>query len=407
MNYKVILGPPGTGKTKELMDICGRAIVNEEIAKNKIGFLSFTKQAAKEAVSRATHDYATDKELPYFRTIHSLAFWLCGIRTDQIVSYKHLSEFARKHNYQFTFKKQMEDGTMVGRTADDQAYSLIQLAAVKMISVQEQWEQQQISQPLDIGRFDALNMYDRYEKFKHENHLLDFSDILYKFVEQPKRIRLDLLCIDEAQDLSKLQWKAIEPLMHDASLTYIVGDDDQAIYEWSGADIDRFIYYGAFNERTVLSQTHRYGLSVHTLANRVIQKCKKRIEKEYHPNPNVMTEIIRILDYDSVNWNEDILVLARNAYQLEEVINHLEDINVKYNLLGSQNQSKDAHIRIGTIHSAKGGQADSVVLLTDMSPTTYEHIKTDAETRVWYVGITRAKYKLYIMESKGLYYYDL
>jgi superfamily I DNA/RNA helicase len=404
MNIKAILGPPGTGKTEELMGICKDAIIGGT-SKNKIGFLSFTRQAAREAISRATYDYATEKELPYFRTIHSLAFWLGGIRTDQIIGYKHLAEFARRHNYQLTFKRQMEDGTVVGRTPDDQAYSLIQLAAVKMISVQEEWENTTAVSPLDIGRSEVLTMYNHYLKFKHEERLMDFSDMLLKFIESPKRIRLDLLCIDEAQDLSRLQWRMIEPFITDADQVYIVGDDDQAIFEWSGADIHRFQNYCISNPK-ILSQTHRYGEDIHALANKIIGRCKKRIPKDYIANPSVESHITRICDFDDVDWSGDVLVLARNTYQLEDVTDFLEDVNIKYNLLGQQ-QTKDRHVRIGTIHAAKGAQADKVVLLTDMSAATYESVNRDSEVRVWYVGATRAKYQLYIMEAKGVYGYDI
>ena len=47
--------------------------------------------------------------------------------------------------------------------------------------------------------------------------------------------------IDEAQDLSLLQWEMVRKIWSRAEKTYIAGDDDQAIFKWAGADVDHFI----------------------------------------------------------------------------------------------------------------------------------------------------------------------
>ena len=69
----------------------------------------------------------------------------------------------------------------------------------------------------------------------------------------------------------------------------------------------------------------------------------------------------------------------------------------------------EPRITISTIHGAKGGEADNVVLLSDMGLNAYNAMidNEDAEHRVWYVGVTRAKKKLYICEPSTQYIYDL
>ncbi|MDH5664721.1 MAG: ATP-dependent helicase [Nitrosopumilus sp.] len=66
-------------------------------------------------------------------------------------------------------------------------------------------------------------------------------------------------------------------------------------------------------------------------------------------------------------------------------------------------------ININTIHGVKGGEADNIFLLTDVARTSYNAMtyNADAEHRVFYVGITRAKQNLFIMQPQGNYYYDL
>jgi superfamily I DNA/RNA helicase len=67
--------------------------------------------------------------------------------------------------------------------------------------------------------------------------------------------------------------------------------------------------------------------------------------------------------------------------------------------------SKEARVKLSTIHSAKGGEADNVLLILDNTKTIREAIekspdKEDEENRIWYVGVTRTKQNLYIMAAK-------
>ena len=70
----VILGPPGTGKTTTLLNVVDEAIASG-IAPERIAYLAFTRKAAHEAQDRAIARFNIDSDrLPYFRTLHSLAF---------------------------------------------------------------------------------------------------------------------------------------------------------------------------------------------------------------------------------------------------------------------------------------------------------------------------------------------
>ena len=74
---------------------------------------------------------------------------------------------------------------------------------------------------------------------------------------------------------------------------------------------------------------------------------------------------------------------------------------------GEKILSADPRIRVSTIHRAKGGEADNVAILMDSTKACVESEDQDAERRVWYVGITRAKKELHIIEKSGRYGFDL
>jgi superfamily I DNA/RNA helicase len=78
-------------------------------------------------------------------------------------------------------------------------------------------------------------------------------------------------------------------------------------------------------------------------------------------------------------------------------------------LRNGESLTKPPRIHINTIHGVKGGEADNVVLLSDMTTATWEgqSMNKDAEHRVWYVGATRCKNSLHIIRPRGRFYYEI
>ena len=71
---------------------------------------------------------------------------------------------------------------------------------------------------------------------------MDFNDLITTLIKKQNKIpKLKAIFIDEAQDLSPLQWKLVDILKNKTEHLYLAGDDDQAIYAWAGADVNRFI----------------------------------------------------------------------------------------------------------------------------------------------------------------------
>jgi superfamily I DNA/RNA helicase len=64
-------------------------------------------------------------------------------------------------------------------------------------------------------------------------------------------------------------------------------------------------------------------------------------------------------------------------------------------------------ISISTIHQSKGGEADNVVLLTDMGRLSFENSHRDEENRVWYVAVTRTRQNLFIVRPRGIRHYAI
>ena len=100
------------------------------------------------------------------------------------------------------------------------------------------------------------------------------------------------------------------------------------------------------------------------------------------------------LTYDkSVNWFDVFVVDYEECLYIREMLSYGEKL------------SKDARVKLSTIHAAKGGEAENVLLILDNTKTIRESAeknedKADEENRVWYVGVTRTKQNLYIMSAR-------
>lgn len=487
-----IFGPPGTGKTTRLLDMVERAL-GEGIPPQRIAFLAFTRKAATEAKERAATRFGLNPDdLVYFRTLHSLAYRLLGVRQKDLIAGEHMRELSSQIGINLTIQQMNDmDDMDISKMADHPILSLINLARLKKKDLRQEYNSSDIQHTWEEVDFVNRN----YTAYKKANLLMDYTDLLELFVTKADIIcpTFDIAFLDEAQDLSPLQWDIAHAIDKKSTRMYCAGDDDQAIYRWAGADPDYFIDLDCSAE--VLEQSYRIPLAVHQIAERIVTRIEKRFPKKYEPRRDLgcvsrvnsinqldmahgswlimaqanymlspITQDLRSMGYlfernghrsisakltESVNGWESLrkgysvtlhtaqaifslmsgngVRIARGMKKIkaeDDEVFTLKDLQEHHGLLATQDMiwseamdkisdtdrayitallrrgekfNAKPRIKLSTIHGTKGGEADNVALLTDLSYSAMETGGDDLH-RVFYVGVTRAKENLFIFE---------
>ena len=447
-------------------------------------------------------------KLIYFKTLHAMAFRLLGLDSSSLLSETGMKDFARSQGLRITGDYIRKKGLPHRMTPGDKIMQIIGVSELCNKSIRDYMVENNIHDiPINIVEKVAHN----YKAFKILNSQYDYTDMLIMAkntdIEVPE---LDYLFIDEAQDLSSLQWILVNKLASKAEHIVISGDDKQAVNSFNGADVDTFLSLPGRVE--TLKQSYRTPRLVYDVANKLVEKMTtyrkegavwrpRRIEGTYN--------IISSLPLDKIQKGGDWLILARGGYQLQTLANELykmeagqkpilftlnnmppvdldayaiiwlykrynkdmirnlvsppdsrntpdqiankkkyqrilnkfirnafpleeaankewheifvnEDpvklryLQKTYPLYESYGDEmfKKATVRLMTIHSAKGREADNVVVYLNVPKTVSDTLRyddSDIEIKVFYVAITRAKQNLYLYQDKKqrYSYYDL
>jgi DNA helicase-2/ATP-dependent DNA helicase PcrA len=493
---KKVFGPPGSGKTTYLLNVVDQEL-SAGISPANIGYFSFTRKAATEARDRAIAKFphlSAQTDFPFFRTLHSLAFYCLSVKVDDMMQPEHYVEFAQQAGIQLDVNTDSEEGYV---KADNPILNEINLARIRGHDLRTHYNQC----GLDIEWYHFEFVERTYRHYKTARSLLDFTDLLEMVVlEQSRLPKLEVLIVDEAQDLSRLQWQLVYALAKRSKRIFLGGDDDQAVFTWAGADVRSFLEFEG--DVHILQQSYRVPSSVHTLANKVVHRIRSRQQKEWKPRdyvgavrsyyrfedvaindgqwlilastnymlnpihewlksngvlfernnvPSISTQMIKaVLDWERLRKGIALgLVDVQGVYKYlgsqsvargfktfkgdPDVLEYtLKDLQQSYGLLTTEvwheslirisedkreylrailrrgfKLSSADRIKLSTIHGAKGGEADNVMLLLDLSPRFAKDYATNSDdvNRLFYVGITRTKQELHLIlpkqQSKG------
>ena len=308
-----IFGPPGTGKTENLLKRVQRYL-RQGYSPDEICYVSFTNKAVNECVARVRKRFKEydEDDFKYFRTLHSLA----RQQFAEIPVLDPKADMLMFHTQYGTVKVNYKEGH------DDQKvynnWSLQIYDRARNMKVDPVWlYKQQSRKAVRLQQFKSIiNGYEEFKTMELENgqrtpDRLDFTDMVQRYITDGLVIPFKVLMVDEAQDLTPLQWDMVVKIAEAVDRVYIAGDDDQAIYEWNGADVNLFQTFPG--KSLVLKKSVRLNKNIHYFSSCILHSMgNNRIEKEFYSNGKEGS-IQRWNGLKKVPWDLDgsWMVLAR------------------------------------------------------------------------------------------------
>lgn len=483
---------------KEHLYQCDEGIVThntrrliEEVSKEletrrpeELAFVTFTRKGAEEGLRRVCSKLMFEPEdLPYFRTLHSLTFHALNLKGTQMFGRLDQRKFNKEFGYNVN-RCEVDTGK-VAATTDSLYLDFYDMERSGALTSKQLAE-------ADIEKAYYNQIVRDYEAYKAREEKVDFFDCLIKYVENGEALPVKVAMIDEAQDITALQWRVIEKAFRKAEKIIIAGDDKQSIYAYSGARPDFLIQLSKQFPVEHLSKSYRIPYSVYKLSVAITNFIGEKTEQKAEPRMengegmimqlNGLERILNFFDESCIKNDPDKTawyILARNNCFLEEPKKVLEEALIpywtaegffmggeimkrlkdyenfkmegyrdpkkkedfqrkfgiedftqpftetnlftegrkwvyasyieKYGLKKLEEMCKwNPQVLVSTIHHVKGGECQNCAIMLDTTRKTKGNVfeNIDEELRILYVGVTRAKENLFLIDSKNGEGYD-
>lgn len=332
-NVKVLLSQAGSGKTRRLIEEVSKEL--ETRRPEELAFVTFTRKGADEGLRRVCSKLMLEPEdLPYFRTLHSLTFHAMNYKASQMFSRIDQRKFNKEYGYNVN-RCEVSTGK-VTPTKDSTYLDFYDMERSGALT-----SKQLVEADIELGYYHQL--VHRYEDYKAQQGLVDFFDCLIKFVQDGEPLPVKVAMIDEAQDITALQWKVIEKAFAKAEKIIIAGDENQSIYSYSGARPDFLIELARTFPVEHLSVSYRIPQAVYRIAKAITTFIGDKTDKPFNPRLEndegmviQLNELDRLKNFISDRGLKDDknncawYILARNNCFLDRPKMLLEDKLIPY-----------------------------------------------------------------------------
>ncbi|PLX77331.1 MAG: ATP-dependent DNA helicase PcrA [Desulfuromonas sp.] len=327
----LILAGAGSGKTRALTRRIAWLIREHGVAPRQILAVTFTNKAAAEMRERV-EDLLGPAEGLWVSTFHSACVRILRQDIGRLGYDSHFTIYDDQDQERLLKQVLKEMNVPEKALKPRAAANAIDSAKNKGLA------------PDQVPRNDPhgeliASVYDHYQRRLQESNALDFNDLLLLtlrlFDEYPEALeywqnRFHYILVDEFQDTNKVQYRLVRQLAERHNNLCVVGDDDQSIYSWRGAEVSNILDFEADNPGCKvirLEQNYRSSQSILNAAQAVVDKNIGRKGKElWTENPEGDPLTIEALPDDL----EEGRYLAREIRRLQKGGRHLRDIAIFY-----------------------------------------------------------------------------
>ena len=366
----LVVAGAGSGKTKVLTSRIAHIIKNKKAFPNQILSVTFTNKAAKEMHFRVSKILKSEAVgLSWLGTFHSIC-----------------AKILRKHakaaglNSNFTILDTDDQTRLIKNICKSENIDSKKLSPKFILAIIDKWKNKGwfpddvILNKKDIFEKTILPIYIIYQKKLIDLNCCDFGDLILhcvKILENNKDIceiynkNFKYILVDEYQDTNYIQSRWLNILAQSNKNICCVGDDDQSIYSWRGAEIKNFLEFDKIYENTKvirLEENYRSTQNILSVASELISNNKKRVGKTLKTNSdegdlinlncyrNGKEEAIGLSDEIEKKLKKNfslnqITILVRAIFQTREFEERFLKIGLPYRIIGGTKFYERAEIK--------------------------------------------------------------
>ncbi len=354
----LIVAGAGSGKTKVLTSRIAHIIRSHKAFSNQILAVTFTNKAAKEMqnrVSKLLKKEATG--LPWLGTFHSISAKILR---------KHADAVGLKSN--FTIIDQDDQARLIKNICKAENIDIKKISPKYILSVIDKWKNKGFYpenvnlKKKEILERNFLNVYKIYQQKLKDLNSADFSDLILhtlKIFEKYQDItniyskKFKYILVDEYQDTNFIQSEWLRYLSKINKNLCCVGDDDQSIYSWRGAEIKNFLEFDKIYEKTKiirLEKNYRSTQNILNVASKLIEHNQNRVGKTLYTKQeegelitldcfrNVKDEAVEISstieNFKKKHSLNEIAILVRAIFQTREFEERFLKVGIPYRIIG-------------------------------------------------------------------------
>jgi len=366
----LIVAGAGSGKTKVLTSRIAHIIKEKRAFPNQILSVTFTNKAAKEMQTRVSKMLgSTATSLSWLGTFHSICAKILR---------KHAS--AANLNSNFTIIDTDDQIRLIKNICKSENIDIKQLSPRFILAIIDRWKNkgyypsEVVVNNKDIYEKTILPLYKIYQQKLIDLNSCDFGDLIlhtvkvlenYPDIRQIYTTNFKYILVDEYQDTNFIQSKWLNLLSEKTKNLCCVGDDDQSIYSWRGAEIKNFLEFDQVYENTKvirLEQNYRSSQNILSVASNLISNNQNRVGKTLTTTmeegdlvklncfKNGKDEAIGISDEiekklkKKYSFNE-MAILVRAIFQTREFEERFLKIGMPYRILGGTKFYERAEIK--------------------------------------------------------------
>ena len=356
----LIMAGAGSGKTRVLTHRIAYLLDEKGVSPYNILAITFTNKAAKEMKERVQKLVGEEAEVIWMSTFHSMCVRILRRDADRIGIERNFTIIDP------TDQKSVIKDVLKRENIDPKRYEpRMFISAISNLKNELKTPQDALESANDFYTQMVAKVYEGYQKQLIRNQALDFDDLIMTTIKLFERVpdvldyyqnKFQYIHVDEYQDTNKAQYTLVNLMAQKFKNLCVVGDSDQSIYGWRGADIQNILSFEEDypNARTIfLEQNYRSTKTILNAANEVIRNNTERKPKGLW-TANANGEKIKY--YEAFSERDESEYVVREIFKQQKKGRKLKDIAVLYRTNAQSRVLEETFLKSNVPYVMVGGQ---------------------------------------------------